>query len=167
MFTSIMFGKRIVGLLLCAISLASCEQPEETILPVPPDQEIFQKAWNLPGGAPIPHDISHWTGRVMTKNAVYSAETGWHVEVFVVQIAKNLAFVAYGEDPKLARDRKTQMQTDVAHAGYYVEFDGVRVDQPKFVHSDLEIPDHEKLRLVEIKLTRLRVPGYVSQGHGF
>ncbi|MCC8939546.1 hypothetical protein H8A99_24480 [Bradyrhizobium sp. Arg68] len=103
----------------------------------------------------------------MTKNAVYSAETGWHVEAFVVQIAKNLAVVAYGEDPKLAGDPKTRLQTDVAHAGYYVEFDGVRVDQPKFMQSDLEIPDNGKLRLIEIKLTRLRVPRYVSQGHGF
>jgi hypothetical protein len=162
-----MFGKRIVGLLLCAISLASCEQPEEQILPVPPDQEIFQKAWILPGGAPIPHEISHWTGRVMAKNAVYSEKTGWHVEVFVVQIAKNLAFVAYGEDPKLTRDRITRSQMDVARAGHYVEFDGVQVDQPKFSQSDLEILDNGKLRLVEIKLTRLRVPRHVYQGHGF
>lgn len=157
-----MFGKRILGLVLCAMSLASCA-PEEQALPVPPDQAAFQKAWDQSDGyqtqllKQIPHDIAHWTGKVVAKNTLYT-RTGWEVHLFVVQVAKNLAFVAYGYDPKV--------RSGTSHAGYYVQFDGVKVDSPGPFQAELEIAGREKLALVEIKLTHVWVPRYSHQGYG-
>ncbi|WP_420966847.1 hypothetical protein [Bradyrhizobium sp. B120] len=95
----------------------------------------------------------------MTKKTMYTPQTGWQVHLFVVQIAKNLAFVAYGYDPKV--------RSDIAHAGYYVEFDGVRVDAPGPIQTQLEVAGSEKLALVEIKLSHVSVPRYSHQGPGF
>jgi hypothetical protein len=158
-----MFGKNIIGLLLCMMPLASCA-PEKEVLPVPPDQAAFQTAWDQSDGyqtrllQQIPHEITHWTGKVVVKNTFYMG-TQWEVHLFVVQVAKNLAFAAYGYDPKV--------RSDFPNAGYYVQFSGVKVDNPAGpIQAYLEIAGMEKLALVEIKLTSVTVPRDTRRGNG-
>lgn len=154
--------KTILNLLICVLPLASCGSSAEVKLPVPPDEDAFQFDWNKTGGNccldKIPRDLNGWTGRVLVKKTART-EGGHRVELFVVEIAKNLAFVSYGnDDPKV--------RSDIPEAGWYVKFDAVKADLPWSSVGELQMIGKHRLVLVEIKLKSVIAPGNHRQGYG-
>src|SRR3569832_1407853 len=155
-----MFCRTIIALLVCVMPLASCGNPAEVKLPVPPDEDAFQFDWNKTGGHccldKIPRDLNGWTGRVLVKKTAPTGG-GHRVELFVVEIAKNIAVVSYGnDDPKV--------RSDIPEAGWYVKFDAVTADLPWSSASELQMLGKDRLVLVEIKLKSVMAPGDPRHG---
>jgi hypothetical protein len=147
----------MIGLLVCAPMAACGGNPENNMLPVPPDQAAFQRAWNRARNkyahsydsrvlGEMPKELKQWTGKVLVKNTVKG-----QVELFVVQVSEEVAVVVYGVDPKV--------WADMADAGNYVEFSGVQPDHPSpRSHAD-ELRIAGIWVLVELKLDGVSVPG--------
>ena len=156
-----MLLKITIEVLMCA-SLAACgPDSEQNELPVSSDQAAFRRTWDRGLSTysydsraltELPKEMKRWTGKVLVRNTVNG-----RIELLVVQIADKVAIVAYGLDQEL--------RADLADRDSYVEFSGVRPDNPVPRSGANELRVSGIWALVEVKLDRITVPGKRS-GHG-
>ncbi|WP_315798391.1 MULTISPECIES: hypothetical protein [unclassified Bradyrhizobium] len=159
--------RALFGILLSSL-IAGCDlNPQLRPVPVPADQAAFQSAWNAGRSystltnsssydgrveEQMPRDLRNWTGKVLIKKTVRGK-----VELFVVQVADQVAVVAYNVDPAL--------RADLADRDNYVQFSGVRPEHPSpTFHSD-ELQISGIWVLFEMRLDKVSVPNH-RQGQG-
>jgi len=169
-------GRIVIGAMLCA-SLVACGgesqpanhasaappdarelMPENQPLPVPPDQANFQRVFraarinNITFHGPvlgeIPKELKRWTGKLLVANIAND-----QVQLLVIQIADNLAVVAYGYNERVL----------LAQAGNFVEFSATQLDDSLvWRHSD-ELQVAGIWALVKVKLNSISTP---RRSHG-
>ncbi|MHC6151753.1 hypothetical protein ACVSQB_08140 [Bradyrhizobium elkanii] len=147
---NLMVRRAAAGLLLC-LALAACDGSSTgEPLPAPGEQASFQRAWDARSGhfgaalKELPRELNGWVGKVLFKSTVNNK-----IQLFVIQIADDLAVVGFGYSNGLPR----------ANADEYVQFSATQFDDPAAAWYNSDQVQVAGIRtLVKVKLDRIMTP---------